>query len=121
MRISHFQESLNGVSSIRAYSKAQEYIKANEEKVEQNLESYYPSIAVNRWLAVRLEFIGAIIIFSSSLLAAISPLIGQVISSSLAGLSITFALRVTQSLNWCVRQYCEIEANIVSVERIKEV
>ena len=33
---------------------------------------------------------------------------------------LVYALSVTQTLNWMVRQSCEIETNIVSVERIKE-
>ena len=36
------------------------------------------------------------------------------------GLSISYALTVTQTLNWMVRMTSELEANLVSVERIKE-
>ena len=35
-------------------------------------------------------------------------------------LSITYAMNVTQTLNWMVRMTCELETNIVAVERIKE-
>lgn len=38
----------------------------------------------------------------------------------LAGLSIAYALSVTQSLNWTVRMASEVETNTVSVERILE-
>ena len=37
------------------------------------------------------------------------------------GLSVTYALSVTQTLNWMVRMSCDMEANVVSVERVKEV
>lgn len=36
------------------------------------------------------------------------------------GLSISYALQVTQSLNWVVRMTSELETNIVAVERTKE-
>ena len=42
------------------------------------------------------------------------------ISSSLIGLTIVYSLTITQTLNWMVRQSCEIETNIVSVERMKQ-
>ena len=46
--------------------------------------------------------------------------IGLHISAGLVGLSISYALQVTQSLNWLVRMTSELETNIVAVERTKE-
>ena len=40
--------------------------------------------------------------------------------AGLAGLSISFSLSVTQSLNWAVRMESDFEANMVSVERIEQ-
>ena len=40
--------------------------------------------------------------------------------ASLAGLSISFSLSVTQSLNWAVRMASDFEANMVAVERIEQ-
>lgn len=42
------------------------------------------------------------------------------ISPGLVGLSVSYALSVTQTLNWFVRMTSEVETNIVAVERIKE-
>ena len=38
----------------------------------------------------------------------------------MVGLSISYALQITQSLNYVVRMASELETNIVAVERIKE-
>ena len=38
----------------------------------------------------------------------------------LVGLSVSYALSVTQTLNWLVRMTSEVETNIVAVERLKE-
>ncbi|ORY04586.1 metal resistance protein YCF1 [Basidiobolus meristosporus CBS 931.73] len=116
----HFQETIGGVSSIRAYGQEKRFIRENEFRLDKNLMAYYPSLSLNRWLAVRLEFLGSIIIFTASILAVISVLTNGKIDAGLVGLSITYALNVTQSLNWCIRMSCEIETNIVSMERIKE-
>lgn len=40
--------------------------------------------------------------------------------ASVVGLALTYALGVTQTLNWMVRMSCEIESQIIAVERIKE-
>jgi ABC-type multidrug transport system fused ATPase/permease subunit len=42
------------------------------------------------------------------------------ISPAIVGLSLSYALSVTQSLNWIVRMSSDLETNIVAVERIKE-
>jgi len=38
----------------------------------------------------------------------------------MVGLAMSYALQITQSLNWIVRQTVEVETNIVSVERVLE-
>ena len=40
--------------------------------------------------------------------------------AGLAGLSVSFALTVTQALNWSVRMGSDLEANFVAVERIEQ-
>lgn len=114
---SHFQESIQGVSTIRAYGRQQQFISESELKVDFNQACYYPSIIANRWLATRLEFIGNIITFFAALFAVFSR---DTIDGGKVGLSITYALSVTQTLHWLVRMSSEVETNIVAVERIKE-
>ncbi|ORZ17222.1 multi drug resistance-associated protein MRP [Absidia repens] len=119
---SHFQETISGVSTIRAYEQQSRFTYENELKLDDNQRAYYPSIACNRWLAVRLEFLGSIIIFGAAIFAVGGVLYGSesYIDPGLVGLSVSYALSVTQALNWVIRSFCEIETNIVSVERIKE-
>jgi ATP-binding cassette, subfamily C (CFTR/MRP), member 1 len=42
------------------------------------------------------------------------------LTAGIAGLTITYAMQITQALNWLVRMASDIETNIVSVERINE-
>jgi ATP-binding cassette subfamily C (CFTR/MRP) protein 1 len=39
--------------------------------------------------------------------------------SGLAGLAISYAMSITQSLNWSVRMASDLEASMISVERIR--
>ena len=116
----HFQESLGGISTIRAYRQQARFIQENEWRMDANLRAYYPSISANRWLAVRLEFIGSIIILAAAIFAITSVTTGSGLSAGMVGLSMSYALQITQSLNWIVRQTVEVETNIVSVERVLE-
>lgn len=92
------------------------FIQENDDKVDRNQVCKYPNIVANRWLAIRLEMVGNLIILFSSLFAVLG---GQE-NAGLVGLSITYALQITQTLNWLVRMTSDIETNIVAVERIKE-
>ncbi|ANZ77064.1 BA75_04186T0 [Komagataella pastoris] len=115
----HFQETLTGTSTIRAYNQLDRFRYMNQSKVDFNISAYHPAISANRWLAVRLEFLGSIIILGASGLAIFTLKTGG-ITAGMVGLSVSYALQITQSLNWIVRMTVEVETNIVSVERIIE-
>jgi len=70
-----------------------------------------------RWLSVRLESLGNFIIFFAALFAVLQR---ETLSPGLVGLSISYALEVTQVLNWLVRMSSSLETDIVAVERIQE-
>lgn len=116
----HFQESLGGLSTIRAYRQQERFRLENEWRLDANLKAFFPSISANRWLAVRLEFIGGIVILAAAGLAIIAVVKGAKITDGDVGLSLSYALQITSSLNWIVRQTVEVETNIVSVERVLE-
>ncbi|CAK1540433.1 unnamed protein product [Leptosia nina] len=114
---SHFGESITGATTIRAYGLADRFVEESERGVDHNQACYYPSCIANRWLAIRLEMVGNLIIF----FAALSVVLGrETIDPGIVGLSISYALQITQILNWLVRMTSEVETNIVAVERIKE-
>ncbi|XP_039283752.1 multidrug resistance-associated protein 1 isoform X2 [Nilaparvata lugens] len=114
---SHFGESVTGAQMIRAYGVQKRFIRESENKVDMNQVCYYPSLIANRWLAIRLETVGNLIIFFSALFAVIER---NSMNSGLVGLSVSYALQITQTLNWLVRMTSDFETNIVAVERIKE-
>eukprot|EP00164_Ancoracysta_twista_P003660 GFYU01004901.1.p1 GENE.GFYU01004901.1~~GFYU01004901.1.p1 ORF type:complete len:1550 (+),score=481.01 GFYU01004901.1:223-4872(+) len=113
----HFGETIAGASTIRAYDKEIDFVRENENKLDQNQRAYFLTTSSNRWLAMRLECIGTIIVGCSALFAVLAK--GSV-SPSLAGLSVSYALNITQTLNWLVRMSSQRETEIVSVERIQE-
>uniref|UniRef100_A0A8C7K8T0 Canalicular multispecific organic anion transporter 2-like n=1 Tax=Oncorhynchus kisutch TaxID=8019 RepID=A0A8C7K8T0_ONCKI len=114
---SHFSETVTGSSVIRAYGRRDAFVLMSDVKVDDNQKSYYPGIVANRWLGVRIEFIGNCIVLFAALFAVIGK---DNLNPGLVGLSVSYALLVTMSLNWMVRMTSDLESNIVAVERVKE-
>ncbi|KAF8636372.1 hypothetical protein AX17_003557 [Amanita inopinata Kibby_2008] len=112
-----FSESLSGTPVIRAFNLQSVFVANNQRRLDRNQICYLPSIYVNRWLAVRLEFVGALIILIVAVLAMVA-LRTTGLDAGLVGLVLSYALNTTSSLNWVVRSASEVEQNIVSVERI---
>lgn len=114
---SHFNETIMGTSSIRAFRVSQEFILESNHRVDVNNISYYTGFVASRWLAIRLEFLGFIVVLTASLIAVLSR---ETISPGIAGLSVTYSLTVTTVLSFLVRTYSDYETNVVSVERLLE-
>uniref|UniRef100_A0A8C4I5F0 ATP-binding cassette, sub-family C (CFTR/MRP), member 3 n=1 Tax=Dicentrarchus labrax TaxID=13489 RepID=A0A8C4I5F0_DICLA len=114
---SHFSETVTGCSVIRAYGRHSAFVLMSDMRVDDNQKSYYPGIVSNRWLGVRIEFIGNCIVLFAALFAVTGK---ENLNPGLVGLSVSYALQVTMSLNWMVRMTSDLENNIVAVERVKE-
>ncbi|XP_059234527.1 ATP-binding cassette sub-family C member 3 isoform X3 [Mustela nigripes] len=114
---SHFSETVTGSSVIRAYGRSQDFQAISDAKVDANQRSCYAHIASNRWLGVQVEFVGNCVVFFAALFAVIGR---NSLSPGLVGLSVSYALQITLTLNWMIRMMSDLEANIVAVERVKE-
>uniref|UniRef100_A0A1I7XB13 ABC transporter domain-containing protein n=1 Tax=Heterorhabditis bacteriophora TaxID=37862 RepID=A0A1I7XB13_HETBA len=87
--------------------------------IDKFTQCRYLSISANRWLATRLELLGNTVVISSAVLGSFSVKYFS-LSAGLVGLSVSYALSITEVLNMAVRMIGEMETNVVSVERIKE-
>ena len=84
-------------------------MQVNRGRLDAQLRAYFWYITSNRWLAVRLETVGTVIVTSAAMLA-----VGEkgTLAAGVAGLSISYALNVTQSLNWLVRMASDKESQV---------
>ncbi|XP_015785720.1 multidrug resistance-associated protein 1 [Tetranychus urticae] len=114
---SHFGETLNGVDTIKAFGVTDRFMQESAKKVDFNISCLYPSVIANRWLSVRLETCGNLIILCSAIFAVLAR---KYLDPGAVGLSVSYALSMTGEFNWLVRMTSELETNIVAVERILE-
>ncbi|RNA33218.1 multidrug resistance-associated 1 isoform X1 [Brachionus plicatilis] len=114
---SHFGETLNGISSIKAYKAESRFINLIEKKINENNSFFYPSSASNRWCSIQIEFLANILILFACIFGVLAK--GS-ISPGLIGLSITFALNISLNLTYGVKSAADLESNLTSVERINE-
>ncbi|CAG2180614.1 unnamed protein product, partial [Oppiella nova] len=113
----HFSETVNGVSTIRAYGVNDRFIRESDKRVDKNQMCFYPNAISNCWLQVRLEVLANCLIFFAALFAVLSK---DTLNAGDTGLSISYAMNITMALNMCVRMFADFENNVVAVERIDE-
>jgi len=113
----HFSETLAGISTIRSFGQEERFIFDNQVKLDENQKAYFASLVANRWLGIRVEFIGSCVVSLAALLAVLER---DNIDPGMAGLSLTYALNITVVLNWLVRMSTEAETQLVSVERVMQ-
>lgn len=144
--LSQVVNTLDGLSTIRAFGVTRAFTQQGEARLDQALRASIFSSFVNCWLGLRLELLGSLITAAAALAAfgrnsaaalgvdvdvQLSGRLGGRLGSALLGalrgaggvgasaLAVTLAVQLTQTLNWTVRQACEVEAQFTAVERLR--
>ncbi|PQE22272.1 ABC transporter protein [Rutstroemia sp. NJR-2017a WRK4] len=112
-----FGETLNGITTIRAYGDERRFIRDNMLRINTHNRPFIYLWAANRWLAFRIDVIGDLVAFFAGVFVIMK--IGSIDAGS-AGLSLSYAISFSENMLWMVRLYATNEQNMNSVERIKE-
>lgn len=112
-----FGETLSGMTTIRAYGDERRFIRENLAKINTQHRPFIYLWAANRWLAFRVDVVGALVGFFAGAFVILS--VGR-IDAGAAGLALTYAVTFTENVLWFVRLYSANEQNMNSVERVKE-
>ncbi|WVQ95135.1 hypothetical protein IAU59_002229 [Kwoniella sp. CBS 9459] len=111
---SHFSESLSGVATIRSYGESDRFFEDNVYRMDVENRAYYLTIINQRWLGMRLDFLGSLLSFSVAIIVVCS----HKVSAASGGLGLSTIITVQQSFSWLVRQIAEVENDMVGAERI---
>lgn len=112
----HFGESVQGLSTIRAFRRQDIFIAENFHRIDSSTRAYFASCTANRWLGMRLEMLGSLAVFMTGFFCVWAHLP----NAGFAGLALTNALTITGYMNWMVRMSAELETQMNSVERVLE-
>lgn len=112
---SHVAETLNGISTIRVYNAVETVVKQHDEKINEYNAVYWCSSNIGRWLSIRLDFLGAIIAFISSMIVILDPSLPP----GVAGLLMSYSASITGILESSVTVMSELENEMNSVSRVR--
>uniref|UniRef100_A0A8C4V069 ATP binding cassette subfamily C member 8 n=1 Tax=Falco tinnunculus TaxID=100819 RepID=A0A8C4V069_FALTI len=115
--LSHFSETVEGLTTIRAFRYEAKFRQKLLEYTDSNNIASLFLTAANRWLEVRMEYIGACVVLIAAVTSITSCLYNE-LSSGLVGLGLTYALMVSNYLNWMVRNLADMEIQLGAVKRI---
>lgn len=119
-KMAHFQESIVGVDTIKAYSQEERFTKKNMQNVDNITKIQYILFACNRWLSIRLQSVSAVFVYSVSLFCLFGIGKSGQISPSLLGLIMNYSLSISTILFSIIRSWAGIETDSVAIERIAE-
>lgn len=106
-------ETYAGLSVIRVFGNEPQMAAKYHAASDSVTAAAYMSMALKRWTSVRVELLGAALVLGVSGLAY-----GLRISSQLTGKIIEFTMLAIGFLDYFVRQWAELETNILSVDRV---
>lgn len=112
----HFSETLTGLATVRAYQETPRFRREHHKHLDIENRAYYFSICNQRFLGVRLDIIGAILVFVVAILTTVGA---NTINPGEVGLALSFMLTVSQAFSWATRQIAEVENDMNSAERIE--
>ncbi|CAE5968036.1 unnamed protein product [Arabidopsis arenosa] len=111
-------ETSLGVVTIRAFGTVERFFKNYLHLVDADAVLFFLSNAAMEWVILRIETLQNVTLFTCALLLILIP--KGYIAPGLVGLSLSYALTLTQTQVFLTRWYCTLSNSIISVERIKQ-
>ncbi|CAO1396998.1 unnamed protein product [Diamesa serratosioi] len=116
--ISHFSETILGLTTIRAYNQESRFMEMLFKHMEANNVAFIILNSSNRWLGIALDYLGAFIVFAAIATALCSVHLLPDNGSSIVGLAINYTLLIPIYLNWVVKLFADMEMYFGACERI---
>lgn len=115
----HFSEILSGLRTIRAYRVQYWFTGYVTHAIDVFNVVFIYIYAMNRWLAVRLDILGCLIMFTASL-GSLALSVNNGGNGTLVGLCLLYVIMAPIYLNMIARHMSELDNNVCSLERVIE-
>ena len=112
----HFNETLQGLITIRAFRATERFAEKNLHNVDFHMKHEMGQNVCSRWLTIRLQFLGAFSLFLTALGITIFP---NSMDAGLTGMVINYAIQATDTMENFIQNFTELELKMNALERIK--
>lgn len=113
---SHFLETLEGVSTIRAFGWQEQSSAISIRRLDASQKPYYLLYCIQRWLALVLDLIVAAV---AVIVVALAVKLSSTTSAGLIGLALANVLQFNQTLSKLIEYWTELETSLGAIARIK--
>ena len=110
-------EGIEGAATIRTFNKEDNFIRRFHGFADTNTTAQMHFLSAQRWLGIRIELLGAVIVFVASILV-ISFNGTLALGAGLVALLIRWSSGLTVSLSFLVDNCAEAEGAVTAIERI---
>ncbi|KAF9357104.1 Canalicular multispecific organic anion transporter 2 [Mortierella sp. NVP85] len=113
----HFNETLNGLSTIRAMNIQERFIRANTRWADKMANNFLGVVNTKRWVEVQLRLLSTLVLLFTALFVVLGR---DRMDPSLVGLTLSFTLTITEEVTSLVRIVCDLQGNLIAIERVIE-
>lgn len=110
-----FSEAISGTACIRAYGLQERFTASIRDSINMMDSAYFLTFSNQRWLSVRLDCIGNLLVLTTGILVVTSRFN---VSPSIAGLVLSYILSIVMMIQFTVRQLAEVENAMNATERL---
>ncbi|KAK6532681.1 hypothetical protein TWF281_006860 [Arthrobotrys megalospora] len=112
----HFQETLSGIATIRAFSWEKDFSDESEKLLSVSQKPYYYLATVQRWLALVLDMIVAALAFAIALIAV---QLRHSLNPGYIGLALLNTMSIGEMLKVCIIFYTNLETSLGAIARMR--
>ena len=113
---SHFLESLEGLSTIRAFGWQQEAMETNIQHLDISQRPYYLLYCIQRWLNLVLDLLVAVL---GVIVVSLAVRLRHTTNGALLGIALNNILSFNMSLTNVVSSYTNLETSLGAIARIR--
>ncbi|KFM61594.1 Multidrug resistance-associated protein 5, partial [Stegodyphus mimosarum] len=113
---SHVRATAQGLSTIRAFQKQDDFFDRFTQLVDQHTSPCYLYYCSMRWLGIRMDFLCLLIALITSLFVIFFR---DDVNPAFSALALVLVLQLSNMYQFIVRLGCDLEAKFTSVERIQ--